>query len=63
MKDWKDMNRKEKVDYLWELHQTWDKKLEEVADMEEVWEEEILLFGRFSIGKKIKRKKWLPRRS
>ena len=62
-KPWNEMTREEKLDFLWDCHQTWDKRLQEVADMEEVWEEEFLLFGRIRLGKKVRRKKWLPRKT
>ena len=61
-KKWDDMSRDEKLDYLWELKDIWERRLKEVANLERVWEDDILLFGFIPLGKKVRREVWRPRK-
>lgn len=57
-KEWNEMNRDEKIDYLWDLKDIWETKLKEVANLERVWEDVIYLFGVVPIAKKVRRERW-----
>ena len=61
-KPFEQMSFDERIQYLWELKDIWEKRLRETLDLEQVWEEDILLFGKIKIGTKIRRKVWRPKK-